>query len=68
MPIYEYHCQACGQRFEKLVKLSTRPQDVECPVCGQRKARKAISLVGAVNSAAPGAPPARAACGPTAST
>jgi putative FmdB family regulatory protein len=33
MPIYEYRCGACGQRFEELVSASN--EDVlPCPSCG----------------------------------
>ena len=33
MPIYEYQCQACGQRNEAIQKLSDPPL-TECPECG----------------------------------
>jgi len=33
MPLYEYQCQACGHRFEKIQKFSDPPETV-CPVCG----------------------------------
>ncbi|MGA8140689.1 MAG: FmdB family zinc ribbon protein, partial [Desulfobaccales bacterium] len=33
MPIFEFHCQACNQDFEKLV-MGSDPQ-VECPFCSQ---------------------------------
>ncbi len=33
MPIYEYECEKCGHRFEKIQKFSDPPIDV-CPVCG----------------------------------
>jgi putative FmdB family regulatory protein len=33
MPIYEYACQSCGQRTEKLQKLSDPPCK-KCPRCG----------------------------------
>ena len=32
MPIYEYRCESCAERFEELVR---RPDDpVACPECG----------------------------------
>ncbi|HEY4688033.1 MAG TPA: FmdB family zinc ribbon protein [Anaerolineae bacterium] len=31
MPIFEYECQDCGERFEQLVRMLTRPEEVECP-------------------------------------
>lgn len=33
MPLYEYQCQACGHRFEKIQKFSDPIEDV-CPSCG----------------------------------
>jgi putative FmdB family regulatory protein len=41
MPIYEYECQKCGTRLERLIR---RPDDVpkSCPECGG-KVRKALS-------------------------
>jgi putative FmdB family regulatory protein len=34
MPLYEYECAACGQRFELIRKFSDPPVDV-CTLCGQ---------------------------------
>ena len=33
MPLYEYECEACGHRFEKIQKYSDPLQDT-CPKCG----------------------------------
>ncbi len=33
MPIYEYKCQSCGERYEKLQKYSDPPCK-KCPHCG----------------------------------
>ncbi len=32
MPLYEYECEACGHRFERIQKFSDPLVDV-CPVC-----------------------------------
>ena len=34
MPLYEYECDACGQRFELIRKFSDPPVDV-CTLCGK---------------------------------
>ena len=34
MPLYEYECTACGQRFELIRKFSDPPLDV-CALCGK---------------------------------
>jgi putative FmdB family regulatory protein len=33
MPLYEYECDACGHRFEKIQKFSD-PLEETCPKCG----------------------------------
>ena len=33
MPLYEYQCEACGDRFEVIQKFSDEPCDT-CPKCG----------------------------------
>jgi putative FmdB family regulatory protein len=33
MPLYEYQCQNCGHRFERIQKFSDAPI-AECPKCG----------------------------------
>lgn len=45
MPIYEYQCQYCDHKFDKLQKISADPL-VDCPDCGQPKLVKLISAAG----------------------
>ena len=33
MPLYEYQCNKCGHRFEKILKFSDKPIK-KCPDCG----------------------------------
>ena len=33
MPLYEYQCESCDQRFERIQRFSDPPVDV-CPSCG----------------------------------
>jgi putative FmdB family regulatory protein len=35
MPVYEFSCGSCGERFEELVgpHVGKREQDVRCPAC-----------------------------------
>ena len=33
MPLYEYQCDACSHRFERIQKFSDPPVDT-CPTCG----------------------------------
>lgn len=42
MPIYEYVCESCGERLERLQKLSDAPPS-ECPACGEPRLRRLVS-------------------------
>lgn len=42
MPIYQYHCNACGHEFEKFSN-STKTESEICEKCG-KKCKKIISL------------------------
>jgi len=35
MPIFEYACDDCGTKFEKLVRRSAEADAIRCPSCGQ---------------------------------
>jgi len=51
MPIFEYECSACGERFEQLVRSAQETGTaVACPRCGGQNLRQLQSLF-AVNSA-----------------
>ena len=47
MPIYEYKCQDCGNRFEKLVRRSSDVDTLECPSCGQKHLSQELSTFAA---------------------
>ena len=51
MPIYEYRCSECGNRFEEILPSSSSPAP-PCPSCGAKKIEKLISAPGAVGVAA----------------
>ena len=42
MPLYEYECESCQHRFERIQKFSDPLVDV-CPKCGKGPVRKLIS-------------------------
>jgi putative FmdB family regulatory protein len=50
MPIYEYKCRDCGEKFEKLVRSTSDHEDPTCPVCGSPKAERQISLCGCISA------------------
>ena len=49
MPLYEYHCPTCQNKFEKLQSMSATGAD--CPNCEQ-PAKRAISVFARVSSGA----------------
>ena len=57
MPIYEYACNGCGSRFEKLVRRFA--EQVSCPSCASEAVDKQLSVfavgAGASSASAPAA-------------
>jgi putative FmdB family regulatory protein len=47
MPIYEYRCKACGERFEALRQVGDRGKSLSCPECGKKGAEKLPSVFAA---------------------
>ncbi len=45
MPIYEYACEQCDHRLEKIQKMSDAPLTT-CPECNQESLKKQISAAG----------------------
>jgi len=55
MPIYEYRCPSCDERFEELVR-SSGPA-VACPSCGTADVERLLSVFAGVGGAsAPSSP------------
>jgi putative FmdB family regulatory protein len=46
MPIYEYRCQDCETRFEKLVR-SSDSNEILCPSCGKNRLELQLSTFAA---------------------
>jgi putative FmdB family regulatory protein len=42
MPVYEFLCSACGERFEELVALGT--ESAPCPECSTNGAERVLSV------------------------
>ena len=47
MPIYEYRCEDCGTKFEKLLRRAG--DEVNCPSCGQSHLKTEFSTFAAHN-------------------
>ena len=50
MPVYEYQCLECGEKFDKLVRSMSSSPEIECPKCGGRKVKKLLSVFGVQTS------------------
>lgn len=62
MPIYEYRCPDCGEKFEKLVRLDGTVE-VICPRCQSTHPQRLISIVARSSRDAGGSYSAGAASG-----
>jgi len=43
MPIFEYKCEKCNEKFTRLIWNIETDSEVKCPVCNDSKVRKIIS-------------------------
>ncbi len=43
MPLYEYKCEKCGEKFEMLVSLSKINDPIECIKCGSTETKRLFS-------------------------
>jgi putative FmdB family regulatory protein len=58
MPIYEYECTNCGERFELLRSIADSDEEIKCPKCDKKSTKRVVSMFGTVSSnmsCAPGA-------------
>ena len=46
MPIYEYECADCQERFEDLIRNKADEEALACPACGSKKLTKQMSAFG----------------------
>ena len=44
MPMYDYACESCGERWEEMKSISSRDEPCKsaCPHCGEKTVKKAI--------------------------
>ena len=54
MPIYEYICEDCQTKFEKIV--INKQQEISCPKCASKKATIQLSVFAAAGSGGSSAP------------
>lgn len=65
MPVYEYTCRACENKFEQLVRTMNGGDQFNCPKCGSAKTARALSVfaVGAEGAKSGSSPSDAPMCG-----
>ena len=55
MPIYEYECHKCGERFELRRSMSDSDRDAKCPKCAEENVHRVVSAFATVCRSGSGA-------------
>ncbi|MFC1938889.1 zinc ribbon domain-containing protein [Chloroflexota bacterium] len=50
VPIYEYQCVKCGERFELLRRINDKDSEIKCPKCGKLAANRMLSTFATASS------------------
>lgn len=58
MPIFEYSCEDCGTKFEKLVRRTAEAGELNCPSCGHAHLHQEYSTFSAQSGGAKEVQPA----------
>jgi putative FmdB family regulatory protein len=58
MPIYEYRCQDCNTKFEKLLRRAADSAQLVCPSCGHSRLTLQLSVFAAHTASSAEAAPA----------
>jgi len=63
MPLYEYACRGCDDRFEVLQRMGAGAEGVSCPSCGGAELEREFSTFAAATASSDATPSACAAPG-----
>lgn len=44
MPIYEYECPKCSEKFELRRSITDKDSEIKCPKCGVLNPRRVLSI------------------------
>lgn len=53
MPIYEYRCRNCNEKFEKLIFGTISDEEIVCPKCEKQQSERLISACATIGSSVP---------------
>jgi putative FmdB family regulatory protein len=56
MPIYEYRCQSCSEKFELLTRFAERDTAQACPACESTRTRVLVSSFAVAGGESPESP------------
>jgi putative FmdB family regulatory protein len=51
LPLYEYRCASCGERFEVLQRMGDGAESLACPACGAGRPTRQLSTFAAAAGA-----------------
>lgn len=68
MPLYEYRCTGCGERFEVLQRMGQGADSLACPRCGAARPERQLSTFAAAGGGAGGNGASQASTGCRASS
>jgi len=63
MPIYEFKCKKCGNKFEYLCFNSKDAENAQCPNCGAQETERLLSCFSSMSSG--GALTGTSSCSPS---
>jgi putative FmdB family regulatory protein len=43
MPVYEFSCPACSERFDRMLRLANRDEPQSCPKCAASPATRRVA-------------------------
>ena len=66
MPIYEYKCKNCGEKFEEFQSIGAGNEDVVCPNCNTPRPERLFSAFSS-SGASVGSSSSGGSCGPSGS-
>ena len=50
MPVYEYKCKSCGEKFEVRCSLQDQEKEPKCPKCGSHDTQRVFGSFGSTSS------------------
>jgi putative FmdB family regulatory protein len=62
VPLYEYRCRECGERFEVLQRLGQGGDELTCPRCGEPRPERVLSTFASTTGGQQAAPNGGGGC------